>query len=464
MALLVAVVTPVLGVARALPQPAGITGHVIDSLSGRPLAGATVQFTRADTGSAPARMWSALTDSAGRYRIADVPPGRYLAGFFHPHLDSLGFGSAARVVEVDNETTRADFAIPPASTIAAVVCPERPPDDSSALLIGHVRSADAAAPLAGATVVASWTELVQEAVLVKAREREIAVSTTSEGWFALCGVPGESPVLVRAALSADSSGYVRLSLPARGLAHQVLHVDAGGLPSARVSGAVRDGQGRPVAGAEVQVWGTERRAASAATGAFVIDSLRAGTQTLEARAVGYLPVTRVVHVSRAEPLDVAIVLAERVTTLPTTTVRARGSTSLRMRSFYQRMAEVEKGINRGYFFTPEDLERRKPPVITNLFDGLPGIWVMRNPLQPGRAVVKGPIQLGGAGNASRCDMAVFLDGIQILGGIGIGDDPIDRMVVPSDVAAVEVYPHPVSAPPQYQSLNGTCGVILIWTK
>jgi hypothetical protein len=32
------------------------------------------------------------------------------------------------------------------------------------------------------------------------------------------------------------------------------------------------------------------------------------------------------------------------------------------------------------------------------------------------------------------------------------------------VAAIEVYPKAVGAPPRYQSLNGNCGVILIWTK
>jgi hypothetical protein len=43
-------------------------------------------------------------------------------------------------------------------------------------------------------------------------------------------------------------------------------------------------------------------------------------------------------------------------------------------------------------------------------------------------------------------------------------DEIDELVNPTSVAAMEVYPRAVQAPPQYQSLNGVCGVILIWTK
>jgi hypothetical protein len=29
---------------------------------------------------------------------------------------------------------------------------------------------------------------------------------------------------------------------------------------------------------------------------------------------------------------------------------------------------------------------------------------------------------------------------------------------------MEVYPRALSAPPQYPSANGLCGVVLIWTK
>ena len=34
----------------------------------------------------------------------------------------------------------------------------------------------------------------------------------------------------------------------------------------------------------------------------------------------------------------------------------------------------------------------------------------------------------------------------------------------SHLAAMEIYPRAVNAPPAYQPLNGNCGVVLIWTK
>jgi len=44
------------------------------------------------------------------------------------------------------------------------------------------------------------------------------------------------------------------------------------------------------------------------------------------------------------------------------------------------------------------------------------------------------------------------------------DDYVNELAPPNHVAAMEIYPRAVSAPPQYQPLNGTCGVVLIWTR
>ncbi|HEX6316012.1 MAG TPA: hypothetical protein VFZ73_14175, partial [Gemmatimonadaceae bacterium] len=64
-----------------------------------------------------------------------------------------------------------------------------------------------------------------------------------------------------------------------------------------------------------------------------------------------------------------------------------------------------------------------------------------------------------------CRMTVYLDNIRIVGRLApSGDDFVNEMVPPGHVAAMEIYPSAVGAPPQYQSLNGTCGIVLIWTK
>jgi len=62
-------------------------------------------------------------------------------------------------------------------------------------------------------------------------------------------------------------------------------------------------------------------------------------------------------------------------------------------------------------------------------------------------------------------MTVYLDRVRIVGRVaGRLDDFVNEIVVPSSVAAMEVYPRGTGAPPEFQPMNGSCGVVLIWTK
>lgn len=214
---------------------------------------------------------------------------------------------------------------------------------------------------------------------------------------------------------------------------------------------VRDSAGRPLANAHTHVWGTGLDRTTDARGRFTVDSLPGGMQTVEVRAIGYAPVTTIVQLTPGEGTNVTVALTERVTDLPTIAVTARPerTANIRLDNFYQRMRDAEKGINRGYFFTPADLERRNPPLITNLFDGLHGVRVARNPFDRFSSTVYGP---------PGCLMNVFLDGQRI-------SNPFDDIVQPNHVAAVEIYPSAVNAPHRYHSGLSTCGgIILIWTK
>src|ERR1700752_67273 len=71
----------VCGAAAAHAQTATAVGIVVDSLRGRPLAGATVFISDAET--------QAATDSTGRFRIDSIPPGQHTMDVFHPGLDAI---------------------------------------------------------------------------------------------------------------------------------------------------------------------------------------------------------------------------------------------------------------------------------------------------------------------------------------------------------------------------------------
>src|SRR4051812_27900094 len=90
---------------------ATVSGVVRDSIARGPLIGAMVQIVAADDPGKFAR--TAVTDSSGVFNIPDVPDGRYMLGFYHAMLDSLGLEPTVREVLVNGvRPVRADLAIP----------------------------------------------------------------------------------------------------------------------------------------------------------------------------------------------------------------------------------------------------------------------------------------------------------------------------------------------------------------
>ncbi len=145
--------------------------------------------------------------------------------------------------------------------------------------------------------------------------------------------------------------------------------------------------------------------------------------------------------------------------------------SLRNKGFYARMAEREKGASSGQFITPEEIELRKPQRPSQLFEGRMSVIVRR----VGNCnIVTRCFVIAGQND---CPMQVYLDSQRLIpdgtslfgksgGNTKVNDAPtyLDDVISPSSIAGVEIYPRGASAPPQYQMLNGTCGVVLIWTK
>src|SRR5258708_8703231 len=103
---------------------ATVSGVVHDSIARMPLASAIVQLV-ATRGSA----WfgrAAVSDSLGRFTLRDVPDGRYMIGFFHPMLDSLGLEPPVRDVVVDGpQSVRADVAVPSPTRLRDAICGSR---------------------------------------------------------------------------------------------------------------------------------------------------------------------------------------------------------------------------------------------------------------------------------------------------------------------------------------------------
>jgi carboxypeptidase family protein len=161
---------------------AGVGGVVIDSLhGGRAFADALVTIEGAP--------YAAVTDSSGRYRIDDVPPGSYRFFVSHPLLDSLGVVlTTPPVTLAAGINAVAVITVPPAIAMLARFCPAGAP---ASAIVGAITDAAGTHPVAGAQVAFSWTELqVGKKVGLKRVPMTRSAVTDANGHYQLCDIPG----------------------------------------------------------------------------------------------------------------------------------------------------------------------------------------------------------------------------------------------------------------------------------
>jgi protocatechuate 3,4-dioxygenase beta subunit len=437
-----------------------VAGVVYDSVSGHPLAGAIVQFVARDS---VRRVYTARTDSAGAYQLSGIRPGTYLAGFFHPAIDSLGIDPPMWALQLDGDsTTHVNLATWAPVTLRGKLCRVADPRDSTALVLGFVHDADTGLPLPGASVVVMWREIVIDAKGLHRDRREVPVKANGSGWYAVCGIPTDAPVTARAELGARATGYIELSAPARGLLHQdfgiptesaavVVAADTAHQDieptrrgTAQLTGIVRNPEGKPLHGAQVLLWGTTATATTSDDGRFALADLPAGTQALEVRYVGFVPKRVTVDLASGHTTSVVVALDQRVTTLQP--VQVFGKRSARSRDLTGFAERMQRGF--GHFITAADIEQRHPFEVTDLLYTVPGVRVTPS---------------GAFGHAIRmrgnCQPTVYVDHIRMPPEMAAD---LDNFVMIDNVVGVEVYNGPSEIPMEFSGPS-TCGAILIWT-
>jgi len=460
------------GAAPGAAALTSVSGTVYDSLAGHPLAGALVQVVLRGEN---ARAWSATSGTDGRFAIPGVPRGTFIVGFMHPALDSLGLAVPPHALDVSSDApVEVTLAIPSAPTIRKLLCASSQPGDSTGLVIGFIRDADSGTPLAGASAVLSWTELVVNKGIHTER-REVPVKANGEGWYALCGVPTDGSITARAELGDDASGYIELNVPANGVLHRDFSIPRGAaavavsdggsdggaakasLPgaqlrhgSARLTGVVRNAQGQPLNGVQLMVWGSDVTGSTGDDGTFTLSGLPSGTQSLEARYVGYSPTRVSVDLASNQTRSVNVTLSERANVLDQVTVYGKAP---KRRLDYTGFLERRKAAGSGHFITRADIAEMRPFDLTDILRRVPGLKLVPTSyfdytILSSRGVTTSP--------TGTCQPLIFVDGARL-----VDDTGLNSMLRPGDIAAIEVYAGPSGAPPQYS--GGECGSILIWT-
>lgn len=445
-----------------------VSGVVFDSLSRTPLPGAIVQLIAADN---PALLGhTATSDSIGRYTLEDVPPGKYMLGFLHPMLDSLGLDLPPREVNVvAGQLTRLDLVTPSPARLRNVLCGPASEQDSVGLLIGFVRDARDESPTPGATVSGEWIDYtLGRSGLVRTVPKRIATSREN-GWFALCNVPIGGNVALLATHGADSTGRIEVVIPREGFARREVYLGANWIvvvtdstkrpdslkaPPRRVrvgNGHLRGTVvaavgGKPIGNAVVSITGGPQVRAND-RGEWTIVNAPLGTQMIETRAIGFYPISRHVNiVPDAAPLRLALSTMQAV--LDTVRIVAERSADRRMSGFSGR-----KRTGMGTYFTADDIARHRPIATSDAIQMATGVRVERDGVGDAVISMRGMFQ-------ERCNPAIYIDDQYFP---NFTADDIDSYVKPNRIMGIEIYTRG-STPPQFEPGLSGCGAVVIWTK
>lgn len=428
-----------------------IKGAVWDSLSGTPLQGAVVQFVA--TGDT-LRIHSAVADSLGLFEIPNLHPGRYVAGFFHPLLDSLGIVADTHLVHAVGLTTHyVRLATPSPERIRELLCDPTPHEQSSVLIVGKVREATSGSAVAGASIAVRWLELSLSRGGAQSRIGHTSVTTDDSGGFVLCAIPrGTLEVVAKRGVDSTDVLELRYENPfLRKDFYLVARTDTASLQSlTSLRGVVLDSSGAPLQGVHIVVGATQATRTDA-LGHWRIDGVHLGTRMLIARAIGFEPVRLLIDATQnSQPVQLR--MSRAVPVLDRVTVSGSMS-ALRMRDFDSR----RRSLGIGRFIDAAAIQRAGATAMSDILRNLPGVhWVNDTVGVTTKLLrMKGPF--------GDCDPEVYVNGHLL--GSPMTNHVFDILAVPRMTLGVEVYTS-ATVPPQYQKAQALvpCGAIAVWTK
>lgn len=229
-------------------------------------------------------------------------------------------------------------------------------------------------------------------------------------------------------------------------------------PSGVIDGAVTDSALRPLAMAEITVLRTPLKLHTNQRGLFRIVDVAAGQYILIVRRLGFRPVSQLIEVQESDTLHVAYELDPLPKNQLDTVRVVADRTSQDLREFEQRR---QRGI--GEFLTRDQIIRRGSLELSDLMRGFRSISMAQdgkgggvpeqiayNKRDFGNFLTSGP---------GACPMQVVVDGMNMPSAFDLNLGPLI-----SQIAGIEVYSGPSTAPAQFQGMDRRCGLILIWTR
>lgn len=438
-----AIASPV--AAQQSPARVTVTGLAFDSLRGVPIANAFVTITE--------RSRSTTSDSKGKFTFDTLPPGTYTFAMQHAVFDSLGLSGATTRATVTDGKALVTLALPSFATFWRAVCGGIPvPVKDSGLVYGTVREARKQQIVPQATVQVSWLDIVnlgtKEAANFTQRRWKNEAQADAQGGYAVCGVPLQTKLQIRASYLSNRTGQLDLAGSTDRVRRRDLVV-AGTLASdsalrGAVNGVVTDLEGLPVAGVRVILDdSTETR--TDAEGRFSLRNLHAGTRQVDFAAIGMTPVSNAVDVLVGDTAFVAAAL-RKVTNLEAVNVTASGTRRRAALNFEQR-----RKLGFGSYMDSTAIGQRA--TLSAVFTGLPGLTVQSASSNGRRFNLFLP-----STGLGQCLAMLLVDGVQQI------DHDILGTMSPQEIAAVEVYQQRLTVPTELMTREVGCGVVAVWTK
>lgn len=424
----------------------------------------------------------ATTAADGSFAMPDVLPGQYALAWMH---DDDRAGERVAIANVAMAGADTSIALRARSHLdhLAQVCPPGARPNGTGAVLGRALLEDGL-PMPDARVVLS-----------DPAGRVDRATTDAAGRFAFCAVHREARIEVaygdarsvrHVALAPDEVLRIAMRLPRapgvvatdtlisdsmlarlradsaaaadsiqavalrRAVERVIARNDVG---SGRVVGQVMDETGtEPVAGAVVEVPGTDVQVVTDARGRFRFEA-PSPWFALRVVHVGFEPVSDTITVPAGDVLHLDVRMG--VLTLAPITVSARRSGLLA--DAYWRMA---RGIG-GTFLDADDIARRNPRVFTDAVRDQPGVQV-----ETAGSGLSGTLYF-----RALCAPEVYLDGMRLThvenrhsGKARVEAFDAVNLVHPASIELVEIYRGPSSLPAEFGGSVGTCGAIVIWTK